>query len=681
MALDQTTLSIVHFMAFPGPGNTNSVSRSEADPAYLLGSIRTVLSDPYFGGIEITHIKSHEDRRAVADLIREMRPNGMEITFACQPVQLINEENLIAPSDISSVDDNEREKAVARILSLLEEAAEVGATKLTLLSGRDPAYGIEDAKQAAEIREMGRVGIVRSLDTICRVAKPLGITIVLEIFDNREEADGPKAFKGQFIGPTPDAVRLAENIRYERNYQNFGLLYDSSHMVLMQETPEALKALKPYLAHVHVANCVTSRTAKDADQRYGDRHPKFGAAGSAVDSTVLAEFVQALVEIDYRGTIGFEVAPIGSESPTDVIATAKAFFDEARNSVNVAYARPSGYAFRSHRFFPEAALARVNEIRVEQPELVEELLSVRPRREKLTPDGRLTILAADHPARNVTQVGDDPVAMGNRLDYLGRIMRVLVASEIDGLMATSDVIDDVVLADYVLQECGKPSVLEKRLLIASMNRTGLAGAEYEMMDKMSSYRSAKRIAQMNLDGAKLLLRISAPDKYDRYVLQTMDWCAEAIEQCNDLKLPVFLEPLPVERTETGYRTIKQPDPMIRVIGVAQALSHSTARTWLKIPYTAEFDRVAKATTLPLLLLGGEATARPWLTVEEFVRGLGAGANVRGALVGRNVLFPGDEDPAVVAQAIHSVVHEHADAVSAMNAARERRGSMMDFFAL
>jgi DhnA family fructose-bisphosphate aldolase class Ia len=121
--------------------------------------------------------------------------------------------------------------------------------------------------------------------------------------------------------------------------------------------------------------------------------------------------------------------------------------------------------------------------------------------------------------------------------------------------------------------------------------------------------------------------------------------------------------------------------MIRVIGVAQALSHSTARTWLKIPYTAEFDRVAKATTLPLLLLGGEATGRPWLTVEEFVRGLGAGANVRGALVGRNVLFPGDEDPAVVAQAIHSVVHEHADAVSAMNAARERRGSMMDFFAL
>lgn len=681
MALEKTTLSLVHFMAFPGPGNTNSVLRSEADPEYLLGSMRTILADPYFGGIEITHIKSHEQRRAVAALFKEMRPAGMEITFACQPVQLINEESLISPSDISSVDDNEREKAVSRILSLLEEAAELGATKFTLLSGRDPAYGIDDPKQAADIREMARVGIVRSLDTICRAAKPPEIKVVLEIFDNRAEDAGPNAFKGQFIGTTPEAVRLAENIRYERNYQNFGVLYDSSHMVLMHETPEALKALKPYLAHVHIANCVTNRTAKEADLRYGDKHPKFGTPGSAVDSTILAEFVQALVEIDYRGTIGFEVSPVASESPTDVIATTKAFFDEARNSVNVAYARPSGYAFRSHGFFSEAALARVNELRVERPELVEELLSVRPRREKLTNDGTLTILAADHPARNVTGVGDDPVAMGNRLDYLGRIMRVLVASDIDGLMATSDVIDDVVLADYVLQECGKPSVLENRLLIASMNRTGLAGAEYEMMDKMSSYRSAKRIAQMHLDGAKLLFRISSPDKHDRYVLQTMDWCAEAIEQCNDLKLPVFLEPLPVEKTETGYRTVKQPDPMIRVIGIAQALSHSTARTWLKVPYTAEFDRVAKATTLPMLLLGGEATGRPWLTVEEFVRGLGAGQNVRGALVGRNVLFPGDEDPAVVAQAIHHVVHQRSDAVTAMNRARDRRGSMMDFFAL
>lgn len=679
MSLDRVTLSLVHPMAFPGPGNTDSVLRSEADADYLLGTIRTVLADPYFGGIEVTHIKDTDHRRRVKELIRKERPDGIEVTFVCQPVQLINEEKLIHPSDISSIDDNEREKAVARILDLLDEAAELGASKLTLLSGRDPAYGITDVQRASEVREMGRIGLVRSLDSISRAAKRKKIAVVLEIFDNRVEEGGPRAFRGQFIGTTPEAVRLAENIRYERGNGNFGLLYDSSHMVIMGETPGSLKALKPYLAHVHVANCVVNRTAKDAEGRYGDRHPKFGVPGGAVDSTVLAEFVQALAEIDYRGTIGFEVQPVGSESSEDAIATAKAFFDEARSSINVAYARPSGYAFRSHQFFPESALARITELRIAKPGLAEELLVKRQKRRQLATDGRLTILAADHPARNVTNVGDDPVAMGNRLDYLGRIMRVLVGSDVDGLMATSDVIDDVVLADYVLQEMGKPSVLSNRVLVASMNRTGLAGAEYEMMDKVSSYRSAKKIAQMNLDGAKLLFRISLPDRYDRYVLQTMDWVAQAMEECNDLKLPIFLEPLPVEKTETGYRTIRQPDPMIRVIGIAQALSHSTARTWLKVAYTSEFDRVAKATSLPLLLLGGEATGRPWLTVEEVVRGMGAGPNVRGSLIGRNVLFPGDEDPAAVAQAIHLVVHEHADAITAMNRARQQRGADMELF--
>ncbi len=679
MTFDQNIISIVHGMAFPGPGNTDSVLRSEADLGYLTRTIREIVDDPYFTGIEITHIKNADHRAKVAELLRGKGVD--EVTFVCQPVQLINEENLIAPSDISSIDDNEREKAVVRILDLLAEAVELGAKKITLLSGRDPAYGIEDQARVDEVRELAHTSIVRSLETICREAAKHNIQVVLEVFDRRGEEAGPKHFKGQFIGPTRDAVRVAENIRYERRLDNFGLLYDSSHMVIMDESPEALKALKPYLAHVHIANAVTSRTAKDSSVRYGDKHPKFGVADGGVDSEILAAFVRALVEIDYRGTIGFEVQPQGSENPQDVIRTAKAFFDEARNAISVTYARPSGYAFRSRRYFPESVLPKITDLRVTRPEVVLDALANRKRRTEIAPEGTLTILAADHPARNVTNVGDDPVAMGNRLEYLGRIMRVLAHSEIDGLMATSDVIEDVVLADQILREKGQPSVLDNRILVASMNRTGLAGAEYELLDRASSYRTAKRIQQMNLDGAKLLLRISLPDRYDRYAIQTMDWCAEAIEQCNDLNLPVFLEPLAVERPEgeASYRTIREPDPLIKVIGIAQALSHSSVRMWLKIPYTREFDRVAKSASMPILLLGGEATGTPWVTVEDVVRGMGAGENVRGALVGRNVLYPGEEDPAVIAQAIHLAVRNLMDANEAMRIARERRGEGMDVF--
>jgi sugar phosphate isomerase/epimerase len=670
-------------MAFPGPGNTDSVLRSEADGDFLMQSLGALLDDDYFGGIEITHIKNSDHRARVAELLRETGSDGLGVAFLCQPVQLVNEEDLIDPSDISSPDENERVRAVDRILGLLTEASGLGASSFELLSGRDPGYSIADPSVAAEARENGRRALVRSLDAICAAASELEIHVLLEIFDNLVEEGGPSCFKGQLVGPASSAIAIAESVRYDRRRENFGLLYDSSHMAMMGETPETLNVLKPYLDHVHIANCVVNPDTEQSSFRRGDMHPKFGAPGSAVDGELLTGFVRGLVEIDYTGPIGFEVRPIGSERPLGVIAGAKTLFEEARRSISVAYARSSGYAFRTREFLPERVLERMTELRVRNPSMIAELLASRNRRSSLTGDasgaGLLTVLAADHPARNVTAVGDDPTAMGNRLEYLGRIMRVLSGSEVDGLMATSDVIEDVVLADHVLQEAGGESVLADRLLIGSMNRTGLMGAEHEMLDKASSYRSAKRIVEAHLDGAKLLLRFSLPDKHDRYVLQTMDWCAEAIEECNDLDVPVFLEPLAVSRTADGYAVVMEADPLIKVIGIAQALSHSTARTWLKIPYTEGFDRVAKATSLPILLLGGAATGRPWETVEDFVRGMGMGPNVRGALVGRNVLYPGDEDPAVIAQAIHLVVHKRMSAIDAMVEARGRRGDNMNAF--
>ena len=59
--------------------------------------------------------------------------------------------------------------------------------------------------------------------------------------------------------------------------------------------------------------------------------------------------------------------------------------------------------------------------------------------------------------------------------------------------------------------------------------------------------------------------------------------------------------------------------------------------------------------------------------------MGAGPNIRGALVGRNVLFCGEDDPAAVAEAINLVVHQRASAIDAMSQARKVRGSLADIF--
>src|SRR5205823_7570091 len=127
-------------------------------------------------------------------------------------------------------------------------------------------------------------------------------------------------------------------------------------------------------------------------------------------------------------------------------------------------------------------------------------------------------------------------------------------------------------------------------------------------------------------------------------------CAQAITELNALKLPMFLEPLPVVKAEKGYKVIKQAEVLAQAAGVASALGDSTRYLWLKLPYCENYEVVVSATTLPILLLGGEAVGDATPLLREIAAGLSAGSNVRGALVGRNVLYAGAEDPLVVAQA-------------------------------
>jgi DhnA family fructose-bisphosphate aldolase class Ia len=394
----------------------------------------------------------------------------------------------------------------------------------------------------------------------------------------------------------------------------------------------------------------------------------------------LAAFMKALAEVDYTGPLGVAVRPAGSDVPESVVRVALSLLNEAADALDVAYALPLGFAYRSRDFLTEETFAEITELRVKQPNLAREELAKRKRRDVLAPDGRLVILAADHPARSVTRVGDRPAGMGHRLDYLGRIVRVLAASQIDGLMATSDLIDEVVLANYLAKQRSGRDFLAEKVLLGSMNRTGLAGTEHEMMDRTSSYMTGKRIKDMHLDGAKLLWRwVPTGERNDRYALETLERVAKAVEELADVNLPAFVEPLPVLKTETGYRTDLRTDNIIKAMGVASGLGYYTGNVWLKIPYVEDFARVAKATTMPVLLLGGESTGKPSGTIEDFVRGMGAGPNIRGALVGRNVLFCGDDDPAAVAEAINLVVHQRASAIEAMHKARKVRGTFLDVF--
>lgn len=332
-----------------------------------------------------------------------------------------------------------------------------------------------------------------------------------------------------------------------------------------------------------------------------------------------------------------------------------------------------GFKYDSEQFFCRCMKDQITEMRVSRPSIVQAEAMGRKKRHSITRDGKLTILACDHPARRVTSVGDDPFKMANRLQYLGRIVRILAASEFDGVMATTDVIEDLFIANYLVRLGGGPSFLDEKVILGCMNRGGLAGTVFEMDDRMTSF-SAESIARLGLDGAKIMFRLE-PDSADS--LACIDYCAQAITAMNSYGLPTFIEPLPQKKEGGKYKTLKDAKELARIAGVASALGDSSVYTWLKLPYAANYDLVADSTTLPILMLGGEALGEPTPVLREFAEGMKAGANVRGALVGRNMLFPGDDDPMAVAMAVQRIVHDGLSADEAVEYIASVRGQNMD----
>ncbi len=318
--------------------------------------------------------------------------------------------------------------------------------------------------------------------------------------------------------------------------------------------------------------------------------------------------------------------------------------------------------FLDREFLPASALAKITEVRVTDPECSLRSAKARKRRSNLTLDGKLNILAADHPARRVTKVGDDPIRMADRHSYLARIVRVLQSDVVDGVMATMDVLEDLLILHQLIRDAAGPGLLDDRLLIASLNRGGLAGTSWEMDDPITG-ASPATCAALKLDGAKLLMRL-CDDEISS--LNTMLYCSRVVTEMNAVGLPTFLEPLPVVKDNNNYKVVKTPEALARIVGVASALGDSSRYLWLKLPYCENYDVVAGATTLPILLLGGESVGDATPLLREIAAGLAAGPNVRGALVGRNVLYPGPEDPLVVAQAAGSIIHNDWTVERAMN---------------
>ncbi len=265
------------------------------------------------------------------------------------------------------------------------------------------------------------------------------------------------------------------------------------------------------------------------------------------------------------------------------------------------------------------------EARVREPGRLTQALASRRRRSLVGEDGRMLLLAADHTSRGKLAIGSDPMAAADRHSLLDRLVTGLADPRVDGVLGSADVLEELALL----------GALDGRLAVGTMNRGGIAGALWELDDRLTAY-DVEHVVSLGLDGGKTLLRVEPTDPE---VPRTLEMVARLTTTLADAGVMSLIEPLPYRtRAEGGVELDPSEDALVRMVALASGLGSSSAHTWLKIPATADPARVAAATTCPILMLGGDVGRDHAQVFDAWQRALQV-PNIRGLVPGRALLYP------------------------------------------
>ncbi|MBT5398677.1 MAG: deoxyribose-phosphate aldolase [Micrococcales bacterium] len=288
-----------------------------------------------------------------------------------------------------------------------------------------------------------------------------------------------------------------------------------------------------------------------------------------------------------------------------------------------------------------ATFESIKDVRAENPSAVRDALEGRKRRDLIRGDGRLLIIAADHPARGAIAVGQNPTAMGSRRELLDRFAEALSRPGVDGVLGTPDVIDDLALM----------GLLDDKIVVGSMNRGGLRGSSFEFDDRFTGY-SIEAIKRQGLDFAKTLLRINLKDAAS---VATLEANARAVNEAVKHEIPIMLEPFMSHWVDGKVVYELTTDAVVLSVAVAQGLGESSAYSWLKLPVVANMEKVLEATTLPTLLLGGDVDGDQERAFDSW-NGALALPGVRGLVVGRSLLYPNNGNVSEAVDIAAKMVH-------------------------
>src|SRR5262245_31818431 len=114
-------LGVVHGMAFP---------ECLAGEGPQLETLEAICHDPFFEAVDVGPIVDPAVRQDCAALLRDCQ---MTVTLSCQPLILRHQ------LDLGAVSPDERNKAIAMIVGVLDQARELGARRVAVMSGKNVA--------------------------------------------------------------------------------------------------------------------------------------------------------------------------------------------------------------------------------------------------------------------------------------------------------------------------------------------------------------------------------------------------------------------------------------------------------------------------------------------------------------------------------------------------------------
>lgn len=289
---------LVHFKAFP------EVMGGQGP---IVETLRKIAEDDFFTAVEIGPVKDTRERDKARQLLDA---SHMTVCYATQPTVLPQKLNP------HSFDAAERKKVLRIIKGCVDEAYQLGASFIRVMSSKDP--GDEKREEAKKL-------FVDFLQEICQYTKDNGDAIVtLKVFDRDIDKE---ALIGKFI----DARDVSKEVAGD--FDNFGVLADLSHFPLLREKPEdAIPLVKDFFMHFHIGNCLMRDKKHIA---YGDLQPRFGIPGGEIDTPDVRDYFRLLVKLGLLNkenppVVSCEVRPLLAEETSGVIiANAKRVIREA----------------------------------------------------------------------------------------------------------------------------------------------------------------------------------------------------------------------------------------------------------------------------------------------------------------------------------------------------------------